>query len=107
MKFKTGDHVRVLSGKDKGKDGKILQVFLKLDRIVVEGLNIRKRHLRAGGNRKGQIVEFPAPLHVSNVQMVGAEGKKGGRVGYKFIETDGLRKKVRVLRKAGSVEDID
>lgn len=107
MKLKTGDHVRVLTGKDKGKEGKILQVFPKLDRVVVEGLNIRKRHLRGGGGRKGQIIEFPSPVHVSNVTLVGTGTIVSGRVGYKFIDLEGKKKKVRVLRKAGNMEDVD
>ncbi|HBL39431.1 TPA: 50S ribosomal protein L24 [Candidatus Uhrbacteria bacterium] len=107
MKFKTGDPIRILTGKDKGKEGKIIQVFPKLDRVVVEGLNLRKRHLRASAGRTGQIVEFPAPIHVSNVAIVGAGGIKTGRVGYKFIDEEGKKKKIRVIRRAGKTEDID
>lgn len=106
MKLKTGDNVKVISGRDKGKEGKISQVFPSLDRVVVDGINIRKRHLRGGSNRKGQIVEFPAPLHISNVQIIG-EKIKSGRIGYKNIESDGVIKKVRIIRKAGKTEDID
>ncbi|MDA1038155.1 MAG: 50S ribosomal protein L24 [bacterium] len=106
MKIKTGDNVRILSGRDKNKQGKVIQVFPNLERAVIEGINIRKRHLRAGQNRQGQIVEFPAPVHVSNLQIVGKE-IKGGRIGYKFIEKDGKKQKIRVIRKAGKTEDID
>lgn len=107
MKLKTGDHVRILTGKDKGKEGKILQVFPKLDRVVVEGLNIRKRHLRGSGGRKGQIIEFPSPLHVSNVTLFGDGTMTSGRVGYKVIDLEGKKKKIRVLRRAGKTQDID
>ncbi len=107
MKLKTGDHIRILTGKDKGKEGKIIQVFPKLDRVVVEGLNIRKRHLRASAGRTGQVIEFPSPIHTSNVVVVGAGGIKLGRVGYKFIDEEGKKKKIRVLRRAGKTEDID
>ena len=107
MKLKTGDHVRIRTGKDKGKEGKILQVFPNLERAVVEGLNICKRHLRASGGRRGQIVEFPSPLHVSNLMLIGSGAIKMGRVGYKFIDQEGKKKKVRILRKAGKTEDID
>lgn len=107
MKLKTGDNVRVSAGKDKGKQGKVLQVFPSLDRVVVEGVNVRTRHLR--GNRaaggKGQKIAFPAPLHASNVMLVGKAGT--GRVGYKFLDKDGARSKVRVLRSKGKTEDID
>ncbi len=106
MKIKTGDTVRVRIGKDKGKQGKVLQVFVTAERVVVEGLNTRKRHLRASGGKKtGQIVEFPGPIYVSNLQVVGT-GLSVGRVGYKFIEKDGKRVKVRVLRKGGRTEDL-
>ncbi|TAK03297.1 50S ribosomal protein L24 [Patescibacteria group bacterium] len=107
MKLKTTDIVRVIAGKDKGKQGKVLQVFPSLNRVVVEGVNLATRHLR--GNRasggKGQKIQFPSPLHASNVMVVG-KGGKTGRVGYKFLETAGKRTKVRVLRTKGGTEDI-
>jgi len=71
---KTGDMVKILAGKDKGKTGKILQTFPRLDRVVVEGVNITKRHLRSRRNgEKGQIIEFPMPIHVSNVALAMTE----------------------------------
>lgn len=76
FRLKTGDEVVVTTGKDKGKKGKIVQTFAKLNRLVVEGVNIRKRHLksrRAGD--KGQAIEFAMPIHASNVQRVGEDGK--------------------------------
>ncbi|MDO8618123.1 MAG: 50S ribosomal protein L24 [Candidatus Uhrbacteria bacterium] len=73
---KTGDHVAVTSGQDKGKQGKVLQTFPKLGRVVVEGVNVNKRHLRSQKRgEKGQIVEFPMPIPVSRVQFVGSDGK--------------------------------
>jgi large subunit ribosomal protein L24 len=108
MKVKTGDTVRIMTGKDKGKQGKVLQVFPKLDRVVVEGLNMAVRHLR--GRRKdqaGQRITFPSPLHVSNVQIISAKTGKTGRIGYKQIEKEGKRGKVRVIRRRGLVEDIE
>jgi large subunit ribosomal protein L24 len=76
LRIKTGDEVMVIAGKDKGKKGKVVQVFPAMNRVVVEGVNVSKRHLktRRKGDR-GQIVEFAMPLHASNVQLVGAEGK--------------------------------
>lgn len=74
--LKTGDVVKVTTGKDKGKSGKILQVFPRLQRAVVEGVNPSKRHLRSRqSGQKGQVVEFFMPLHVSNLQLVDAAGK--------------------------------
>lgn len=74
--IKTGDDVIITTGKDAGKQGKIVQVFPKMNRVVVEGVNVMKRHLktRRQGER-GQVVEFPMPIHASNVQLVGTSGK--------------------------------
>lgn len=76
FRIKTGDRVRVIAGKNKGKEGKILQTFPRLNRVVIEGVNLTKRHLRSRrSGDKGQIVEFPMPIHASNVQLVGPDGK--------------------------------
>ncbi len=102
MKIKTGDKVRVIAGKDKGKEGSVLQVFADQNRVVVEGVNVAVRHLRAKGtSAPGQKVTYPAPLNVSNVQLLGASGK-AGRVGYKLSGD----KKIRVIRSKGSVEEV-
>lgn len=85
MKIKKGDNVIILSGKDKGKDGKILQAMPRIDRVVVEGANIRKRHIRPKKQgEKGQIIEVEAPMHVSNVMLVCKKCGKSTRVGYKL-----------------------
>jgi large subunit ribosomal protein L24 len=69
MHIKKNDNVIIITGKDKGVSGKVIRAFPKEDRIVVEGVNIRKRHTRATkSNQKGQIVEKPHPIHVSNVK---------------------------------------
>ena len=113
MKIKTGDNVRIMSGADKGKTGKVTQVFPALERVVVEGVNLRKRHLagrkgggRAGQNIPGQIVEFASPIRASNVAIVGKSGKTG-RVGVKTLVKDGVTTKVRVLRSKKNVEDLE
>lgn len=107
MKIKTGDKVRILSGKDKGKEGAVLQVFPVLERIVVEGINVMTRHLRGRSDRPGQKIQFPSPLHVSNVKLISAKSGKMGRVGYKMIEKDGESKKIRVIRSRGTSEDAE
>lgn len=108
MKIKSGDKVRILAGKDKGKEGVVLQVFVKINRIVVEGVNTMKRHLGVrGSSQKGQIIEFPSPIHVSNVKLISAKSGKSGRVGYKFIDKDGKKTKIRVLRTKGVSEDLE
>lgn len=74
--LKTGDEVIVTTGKDAGKRGKITQVFPALNRVAVEGVNVSKRHLRSRKQgQPGQIVEFSMPIHASNVQLVGINGK--------------------------------
>jgi large subunit ribosomal protein L24 len=80
LHIKTGDQVKVISGSDKGKTGKVLQVFPRLGRVVVEGVNAAKRHLKTrSSDQKGQVVEFFMPIHVSNVQSLGSEEKPARR----------------------------
>ena len=78
MKIKTGQSVKVLSGKDKGKTGKVIQVFPALEKVVVDGVNKSFKHLPARGSRekKGQRVEYFSPIHVSNVKLVKETTKK-------------------------------
>ncbi|MDD4062538.1 MAG: 50S ribosomal protein L24 [Candidatus Pacebacteria bacterium] len=96
MKIKKGDNVLVISGKDKGKKGKVLQVFPIKERIVVENVNLRKKNVKAKrANEKGQIVQFPAPLAVSNVKIICPKCSVSARVGY--IVKDG--KKSRICKK--------
>jgi large subunit ribosomal protein L24 len=74
MKIKQGDIVKVIAGKDKGKEGKVLQVLPAKERVLVEGINIVKRHVRPSQRaQKGGIIEKEAPLHVSNVKRVATE----------------------------------
>ncbi len=76
LRIKTGDLVKIMVGKDKGKSGKVLQVFPLLNRVVVEGVNVSKRHLRKPREgEKGQVLEFSMPIHISNVQPVIDGGK--------------------------------
>ena len=97
MKLKKGDHVMVVSGKDKGKDGKILTVLPRENRVVVEGMGMVKRHLRnTGRGQSGRIVEHPASINASNVMLMDPESKKPTRVGRKVEGT----KRVRVAKKS-------
>jgi large subunit ribosomal protein L24 len=76
LKLKSGDEVKVIAGKYKGKTGKIIQTFPKLNRVVVDGVNPAKRHLKTRrSGEKGQTVEFFMPMHASNVVLIGAGGK--------------------------------
>ncbi|WP_314171557.1 50S ribosomal protein L24 [Streptomyces winkii] len=107
MKIKKGDLVQVITGKDKGKQGKVIVAYPREDRVLVEGVNRVKKHTKAGqtarGSKTGGIVTTEAPVHVSNVQLVvEKDGKKVvTRVGYRF-DDDG--NKIRVARRTG--EDI-
>ena len=98
-KIKKGDRVVVLTGKDKGRQGKVLKVSPKEQRVVVEGLNIVQRHTRPTQfDPQGGIKNKEAPLHVSNVAVVDSQGKPT-RVGFR-MEGD---KKVRVAKTTGEV----
>lgn len=102
MHVKKGDKVMVISGKDKGKTGVILAAFPKQDRVIVEGVNIVKKHSKPSQvNPQGGIINQEAPIHVSNVMPLDPKTDKPTRVGYKIV--DG--KKVRVAKKSGEVLD--
>ncbi|OGL96098.1 50S ribosomal protein L24 [Candidatus Uhrbacteria bacterium RIFOXYB12_FULL_58_10] len=107
MKIKTGDNVRITAGKDKGKEGKVLQVFPKLERIVVENINLMTKHLKRRGTTQGQTIKFPSPLHVSNVRIVSEKSGKSGRIGFDIVAKDGGKDKVRVIRSKGASEQIE
>ena len=102
MNFKTGDKVVVISGKDKGKEGKITHVLRNENRVVVEGVNIVKKHVKGNGQQAGSINEVEAPIHASNVMIIDPKTKKPTRIWHK-IEKDG--KKIRVAKKYNSSLD--
>ncbi len=104
MKIKTGDQVRVIAGKNKGKDGKVLQVLAERNQIVIEGVNEATKHIKRRGNQPGQKVNYNAPIHVSNVRVIGKNIE--GRIGYKILETDGKRKKIRIVKSKKGTEDL-
>lgn len=100
MKIKKGDNVIVIAGKNKGTKGTIAQTFPKLEKVLIEGVNVVTRHQKNKRARsQGQIIEKSTPIHVSNVALL--EGKKAVRVGY-MVEKDGDKTtKVRVARPSG------
>ena len=114
MKIKKGDRVRVVSGKDRGKDGKVIEAYPDTQRVLVEGVNRIKKHTKVGqssrGAKTGGIVTQEAPVHVSNVMLlVEVDGKKvGSRIGYRVekVERDGREKTVRVRFAKRTGEDI-
>jgi large subunit ribosomal protein L24 len=100
MHVKKGDKVMVIAGKDKGKTGVILTSFPKKDRVLVEGVNIIKKHMKPNqANPQGGIVSQEAAIHVSNVMLIDPKTGEPTRVGYKV--EDG--KKVRVAKKSGEI----
>jgi len=104
MKIKKGDNVEVISGKDAGKKGRVLRIDRDRDRVVVEGVNMIKRHTRPNPQKKiqGGIVEREAAIHASNVMVVSPDSGRPTRVGYKILD-DG--RKVRVSKVDGAILD--
>jgi large subunit ribosomal protein L24 len=114
MKIKKGDRVIVVSGKDKGVSGKVIEAYPETQRVLVEGVNRIKKHTKVGqstrGAKTGGIVTQEASVHVSNVMLlVEVDGKKvGSRVGYRLekVERDGRERTVRVRYAKRTSEDI-
>jgi len=101
MNIKKNDKVKILAGKDKGKTGKVLQVSPAQGRVSIEGLNLLIKHLRPRRqNEKGQRIEFPAFINLSNVALVCPKCGKPTKVGYKTLKGEGKKgKKFRVCKK--------
>lgn len=100
LHIRKNDMVVVITGKDKGKIGKVLQVFPRKGRAIVEGVNLVKKHMKPTPRSSGGIIEKPAPIHVSNLMLYCAKCKRGVKVAKKFLE-DG--RKVRVCKKCGEI----
>ncbi|HBJ9019932.1 TPA: 50S ribosomal protein L24 [Listeria monocytogenes] len=102
MHVKKGDKVKVITGKDKGKSGKVLAAFPKKDRVLIEGINMVKKHTKPSNiNPQGGILNVEAPIHVSNVMLIDPKTGEPTRVGYE-VKGD---EKVRVAKKSGEVID--
>lgn len=103
LHVKKDDVVFVISGKDKGKKGRVIAAFPRENRVLVEGINMVKRHTKPSvKNPQGGILNQEAPIHVSNVMLVDPKTGKPTRVGYKVLETG---EKVRIAKKSGEVID--
>jgi len=111
-KIKKGDLVVVISGRDKGQQGRVLEVLVESQRLIVEGVQRVTKHVKAGqtqrGTRTGGIETVEAPIHISNVMLVDPETKKGTRVGYRTeqVERDGRTRTVRVRIAKRSGKDV-
>jgi large subunit ribosomal protein L24 len=102
FKIKKGDKVVVLTGRDKGKSGEVLRVVREDNRVVVQGVNMMKRHTAPRPGEPGGIVEREAAIHISNVAHIDPKSQQPTRVGYRFLD-DG--RKVRFARRSGEILD--
>jgi large subunit ribosomal protein L24 len=106
MKIRVGDTVEVIGGNDRGFTGRVRIVLPKQDRVIVEGINIVRKHQRpvpggsGGGRTEGGIIELEAPIHVSNVMLICPSCDQRGRVGYQYLESG---EKARVCKKCGVI----
>ena len=106
MKIKKNDNVIIIAGNSKGITGKVLKVFPKDNRVIVEGVSLRKRHTKPNQvNPQGGIIEMEAPINVSNVMLVDPKSGKPTKIGSKVIIDDKTNKKkiVRVSKKSGEM----
>jgi len=100
MKIRKGDKVQVLSGKDKGKEGDVVFAYPDKDKVVVEGVNLMKKHQRPlGEGSPGGIIDLNMAMHVSNVAVLSPKDGKPTRIGYKILQ-DGT--KVRICKRTGA-----
>ena len=92
MRIKKGDNVIVLSGNDKGKTGEVIKVMPKDNKVVVKGVNVRKKHIKPRSQgQEGGIVEMEMPIYVSKVMLIDPETKKPTRVGYEIVQGEKVR----------------
>jgi large subunit ribosomal protein L24 len=103
LKIKKGDHVVMLTGKDKGKKGEVLKVMPSENRVIVKGVSMVRRHQRQTASQEGGIITKEAPVHISNIAHEDPKDGKPTRVGYKFLK-DG--RKVRFAKRSGEVIDV-
>lgn len=106
MRIKKDDTVTVIAGNDKGKSGKVLVVYPKKNRVIVEGINMRKRHTKPSQqNQQGGIIEKEAPINASNVMLLDPKTNEPTRIGKKIIIDDktGKKKSVRISRISGEM----
>jgi large subunit ribosomal protein L24 len=106
MKIKKNDFVMIIAGNDKGKTGKVLKVFPEKNRVIIEGVNIRKRHRKpTQKNPQGGIFEKEAPIHISNIMIIDPKTNEPSRIGAKIIldEKTGKKKSARISKKSGEM----
>ena len=106
MKIKVGDNVRVITGTNKGKEGKVLKIFRKDNRVVIDGINIVKKHVKPNRtNETGGILEVEAPIHISNVKVLTKEVKKEEKVKAKEVKKEEKAKAKKTTKKASTKKE--
>lgn len=101
FKIKKSDHVIIITGRDKGRRGEVIEVLRAENRVLVQGCNIVKRHIRPTQTNPGGVVNKEAPLHISNVAHIDPDSNSATRVGYEVKDS----KKVRIARRSGKTLD--
>ncbi len=99
MNLKVGDKVVVITGKDKGKEGTITKVLRNENKVVIEGINVAKKHVKPNGQTAGSIIDIELPINASNVMIIDPKTKKPSRIGH---TTDKNGKKIRIAKKSNS-----
>src|SRR5579862_9166704 len=100
-RIKKGDQVVVIAGRDKGRNGEVIEMRRAESRALVRGVNMVKRHQRQTATAEGGIISKEAPIHLSNIALVDPKDGKPTRVGFKFVGTGDARKKVRFAKRSG------
>ncbi|HLO22713.1 MAG TPA: 50S ribosomal protein L24 [Methyloceanibacter sp.] len=103
LKIRKGDHVVVITGKDKGKKGEVLKVMPAENRVIVKGVAVVRRHQRQTASQEGGIISKEGPIHVSNIALEDPKDGSPTRIGYKFLK-DG--RKVRFAKRSGEMIDV-
>ena len=106
VKIHKNDNVVVIAGNDRGKNGKVLKVFPKKSRAIIEGVNIRKRHTKpTQNNPQGGIIEMEAPIHISNIMLLDPKSNEPTRIGAQIIldEKTGKKKRARISKISGEM----
>jgi len=104
-RIRKGDKVIVLTGRDKGRTGEVIEVRPAEDRALVRGINMVKRHQKQAMGQEGGIISKEAPIHLSNLAYADPKDGKPTRVGFKFVGEGGARKKVRFAKRSGAEID--
>lgn len=97
LKFKKGDSVKITSGKDSGRDGKIEKIYPKKEKALIPGINVYKKHVKGSQGQKGGVYDIPRPVYFAKIALICPKCKKITRVGFKMVGNE----KLRVCRKCG------